>query len=125
METKMVIETLKRYLETYQQERNELVLKDDEQAIRELVENYEREVRANFADKKAKDIATKDSEIIAIEILIKRIESDDAKKRELENSVVIKTIEPELAELVADDSIETNIAEETENVLGDVDLASL
>lgn len=121
----MVIETLKRYLETYQQERNELVLKDDEQAIRELVENYEREVRATFADKKAKDIATKDSEIIAIEILIKRIESDDAKKRELENSVATETIEPELAELVADDSIETNIAEETENVLGDVDLASL
>lgn len=115
----MVVETIKSYLELYKQEKNELVLKDDESAIRELVANYEKEVRANFAEKKAKEIATKDSEIVALEILIARIESDEAKKRELEKE------ELELDLNIEEDNSETNIAEEAENVLGDVDLADL
>lgn len=115
----MALETIKYYLELYKAEKNELVLQDDEMAIKEIVAEYEKEVRASFADKKAKDIATKDSEIIALEVLIKRIEADEIKKRELEYDAI-----DELAGLVEEDG-ETNIAEETENVLGDVDLANL
>jgi hypothetical protein len=116
----MVVETIKNYLEIYKQEKNELVLKDDELAIRELVANYEKEVRANFAEKKAREIATKDSEIVALQILISRIESDEAKKRELE-----KQEDLDLDINLEEDNSETNIAEEAENVLGDVDLADL
>lgn len=116
----MVVETIKNYLEIYKQEKNQLVLKDDELAIRELVANYEKEVRANFAEKKAREIATKDSEIVALQILISRIENDEAKKRELE-----KQEELDLDINSEEDNSETNIAEEAENVLGDVDLADL
>lgn len=116
----MAVETIKYYIEIYKREKNELVLKDDELAIRELVRAYEEEVRATFAEKKARDIATKESEIVALELLVSRIESDEAKKRELELER-----EKELGLDICENNSETNIAEETENVLGDVDLADL
>lgn len=118
----MVVETIKNYLELYKQEKNELVLQDDELAIREIVAMYEKDVRASFAEKKARDIATKESEIVALQILISRIENDEAKKRELEKE---NETENDLDLELDENNSETNIAEEAENVLGDVDLADL
>ena len=111
----MAIEIIEHYLELYKQEKNDLVLKDDETTIREIVANYEKQVRETFAEKKAEEIATKESEIVALTILLARIKHDEEVKRELEK-------ETELAE---NDNLETNNADETENVLGDVDLADL
>lgn len=116
----MALEVVKHYLELYKTEKETLILKDDELAIRELVAEYEKEIRASFADKKAKDIATKESEIVALEILISRIEADEAKKREEENARQIAEIG-----LLGEENFETNNADETENVLGDVELADL
>ena len=119
----MVVETLKDYLNKYKAERNEIALKDDEVAIRELVAEFERETRANFAAKKEKDLATKDSEIIAIEILIKRIETDEeAKKQEMLNAELKENIEDGDALIV---NHENNADEPIENVLGDLDLTVL
>lgn len=117
------INIVREYLTAYEQEKNELIIKDDESAIRELVVAYEKQVRESFAEEKAKNIANKNSEIAALTALILRMEADELKKQLQLNIEGTKNPEEELFEDV--EVIETNDDNTNENVLGDLALSDL
>lgn len=129
---KIMLNTLKTYLETYTEERNVIALTSDEEAIRELVTKYEEEVRKNFAENKAKRLEEKDNAIKVITELIAR-ETEKEKEREEERIKAEAEAEARAKEEAEAEVIKSAILSETETtstsdeskVLGDLSLADL
>lgn len=127
-----MLNTLKTYLETYTEERNVIALTSDEEAIRELVAQYEEEVRKNFAENKAKRLEEKDNVIKAITELIAR-ETEKEREREEERAKAEAEAEARAKEEAEAEAIKSAILSETETmstpdeskVLGDLSLADL
>lgn len=129
---KIMLNTLKTYLETYTEERNVIALTSDEEAIKELVAKYEEEVRKNFAENKAKRLEEKDNAIKVISELIVR-ETEKEREREEERAKAEAEAEARAKEEAEAEAIKSAILSETETtstpdeskVLGDLSLADL
>lgn len=129
---KIMLNTLKTYLETYTEERNVIALTSDEDAIKELVAKYEEEVRKNFAENKAKRLEEKDNAIKVISELIVR-ETEKEREREEERAKAEAEAEARAKEEAEAEAIKSAILSETETmstpdeskVLGDLSLADL
>lgn len=130
---KIMLNSLKNYLEMYISERNVIATASDEETIRELVAEYEAEIRKNFADEKIKKLEEKDTMIKSLHELIEReteaqrIREEEKAKAEEEAKAREEAI---LSEIVVEPIVESPVVEtmstpDEPNVLGDLSLADL
>lgn len=134
-----MLNSLKNYLDLYITERETIATASDEETIKELVAEYEAEVRKNFADEKAKKLEEKDAMIKSINELIERETEKERIRAEEERAIAEAKAKAEAEakaneeNVLAEIAIETNAVEIVEtmstpdepNVLGDLSLADL
>lgn len=136
---RIMLNSLKNYLDLYIVERETIATASDEETIKELVAEYEAEVRKNFADEKAKKLEEKDAMIKSINELIERETEKERIRAEEEKAIAEAKAKAEAEakaneeNVLAEIAIETNAVEIVEtmstpdepNVLGDLSLADL
>lgn len=92
------MESMKRWLDVYREEIATLENTSDEEAIRKEVAEFEAELRKDYAEKKAKEIAHKRTVVANLEEVYARQEALEEEKRAIEEAKISEEVDTAIIE---------------------------